>query len=73
MCIKRIDSPVHPELPGTDINRVGRSELLRHLCLPNDMNGCGTDNDGMCVVQKKRLLIQDRAVMPKALEARTLQ
>ena len=51
-----------PALPSIDIDREGLSLLLRHPYLPNDLNGCGADNDFMCIVQRHRLLLQDRTM-----------
>ena len=33
---------------------------LHHLCLLNDMNGWRTDHDGTCIVQRQRLIFQER-------------
>ena len=59
MYIKRTDTHVHSRTAHST-DTVGLSLLPRHLRLTDGMNDCGTDNNGMCIVNRLGLLFQDR-------------
>ena len=57
---KELDSHVHSRTTQYRQSRAISAALSP--CIPNDMDGLRTDNDGMCIVQRQGLLFQDRTM-----------